>query len=298
MINRNVIVLSGLAGCLISLAACGSKQPGDDAVATVNGYEVTLAELNHEMTEQGVQNLEDPQVRRAALQAIINRKLLMGLAEERELDRTPEFILREQRMRDQMLAEAAIQYLAPTSGEPDAEGVAAFIQNANAAGERTIYQVDALRLAVRPSPEVMRALERASTFTEIGQIIQREKLPGQAGQIQWDSAVIPAELTRQLNALPDGEPFVMAEGDSVLTGVIRNKVRQPLTTAQTRNMAQAVVGQQSIREKVGSWLEEARSSAEIEYADDFDPAAPVEQEQDGEPSALQRAAQPEPAGQT
>lgn len=282
MINKNAFILPALVASLLSLAACGSKQPGDDAVATVNGYEITLAELNNEMTEQGAQDLEDPQLRRAALQAIINRKLLMGFAEEQELDRTPDFILREQRMRDQMLAEAAIQYLAPDGGEPDSEAIAQFLENARASGERTVFQITALRLAAPPSPEVMTAIENASSFAQIQEIVQREKLTAQGGEMTWDSAVIPAELTRQLNALPDREPFVLAEENSILAGVVRNKVRQPLTAEQARNMAESVVGQQSIRNRVGTWLEDARSSAEIEYSEGFDPDAPVDEEGDTE----------------
>ena len=296
MINRNAILLPALAACLLSLAGCGSKQPGDDAVATVNGYEITLAELNSELTAQGVQNLDDPQVRKAALQAIINRKLLMGLAEERELDRTPEFILREQRMRDQMLAEAAIQYLAPAGGAPDSKAINDFIENAKASGERTLYQIDALRLASRPEPAVMKALEGATTFAEIQRIVLEAKVPTQGGQMTWDSTVIPADLTRQLNALPPNEPFVMAEQNSVLAGVIRDKVRQPLDATQTRNMAEAMVGQQTIRNRVGTWLQEARSSAEIEYSDNYDPEASGPQGDGAEQD--QTAQAKEPAGQT
>jgi len=297
MINKNAILLPAFAGCLLSLAACGSKQPGEDAVATVNGYEITLAELNSELSEQGVQNPEDPVVRKAALQAIINRKLLLGLAEERELDRTPEFILREQRMRDQMLAEAAIRYLAPNAGTPDEAAVAAFVENAQASGQRTMYQVEALRLTSRPRPEIMRAIESASSLAQIQQIIRKENLAAQSGAMTWDSAVLPADLTRQLNALPAREPFVIAEQNGVLAGVILNKASQPLNPSETRKMAQAMIGQQSMRKKIGTWLEEQRSSAEIEYADDYDPAAPVEGT-GSDAGAQAPAPQPQPAGQT
>ncbi len=293
MMNK-VFVRCGLAAVLLSLAACNGKEPGEDSVATVDGYEITIAELNHELTENGVQNLDDPAARQAALQAIVNRKLLVAMAEENELGRTPEFVLREQRMRDVLLADAAVQSLAPEGSRSDDEDIDAYLQTNLAGGrERIVYAIEGVQFARPGNPQVMDQLGAADTFEEVTQILQEAGIEARGGRLAWDSATMPTDLVRQLNALPEGEPFLMPEGDGVVAGVIRETRRLPIEPAQSRMMAEAAVAQQTVRTRVSDWLEQARHSAEIRYGEGFAPedatkgAAPAAGSQDA-PSAPDR----------
>lgn len=271
MMNK-LFVRCGLAGALLSLAACNGKEPGEDSVATVDGYEITVAELNHELTESGVQNLEDPATRQAALQAIINRKLLVAMAEEGELGRTPDFVLKEQRLRDVLLADAAVQSLAPEGSRSSDDDIDAYLQTNLAGGrERIVYAIEGVQFARPSSPQVMDRLGAANTFEEITGILRDAEIEARGGRLAWDSATMPTELVRQLNALPDGEPFLIPEGNGVVAGVIREKRRMPLDPAQSRMMAEAAVAQQTVRTRVNDWLEQARHSAEIRYGKGFAP---------------------------
>jgi EpsD family peptidyl-prolyl cis-trans isomerase len=274
-----------LGACLLSLASCGDKEPGSDAVATVNGYEITTAELNHELAQQGVANAQDPAAARAALEAIVNRKLLADLATERELDRTPEIILAEQRLREQLLANAAIRILAPPGRAPDSKEVTNFVANLEEVGrQRTIFQIQGLRFAVPSDQAVMRSLEQAQTFEAVAQALERAKVPTQPSNLTWDSAAMPSELVRQLDALPEGEPFVIAQPEGALAGVIRQKQSQALTAEQARELGNAAVGQQAVTRAVSEWLQGARASAEIIYGEGYEPEAEAGAQAEAQPA--------------
>lgn len=270
------LLVTGLIGLVLALGACDSKAPGEDAVATVDGYEITLAELNHELAESGMPDTQDPATRQAALQAIINRKLLAAMAEESELDRTPDFILREQRMRDVVLADAAVRSLAPQEGRSSLDEVDAFLDtNLGQGRERTVYAVEGLRFARPRQAEVMDRLVAASSLEEIRRVLRDEDIESSGGTLAWDSATLPTDLVRRLNQLPDGEPFLMPEGNGIVAGVIREKRTMPLDPAQSRIIAESAVAQQTARTRVMDWLEQARHSATIQYGEGYAPAEPA-----------------------
>lgn len=271
--SRTARMIPILGACLLSLPSCSSKEPGKDAVAIVDGYEITTAELNHELAQQGIAGAEDPAATRAAVEAIINRKLLVALAEERELDRTPEVILAEQRLREQLLANAAIRALVPAGKAPDPKEVGTFLAKMQEAGnQRTVYRIQALRFAVPSDQTVLQSLEQAKTLKAVAETLEKADVKMQGGDLTWDSAAMPNELVRQLESLPEGEPFVIAQPEGALAGVIRQKQRQAMTPEQVRELANAAVGQQSITRTVGEWLQGARAAAEINYTEGFGPS--------------------------
>lgn len=287
------LLLAGLAGLVLALGACGGKEPGEDAVATVDGYEITIAELNHELTEGGVQDTQDPAARRAAIEAIINRKLLAGMALDSELDRTPDFILKEQRLRDVLLADAAVQSLAPQGARFNEEDVDAFLEtNLEQGRGRTVFAIEGLQFARPKKGEVMEQLGEAKSMGDIVRILRAADIEAQGGNLAWDSATMPTDLVRQLNQLPDGEPFLIPEGNRVVAGVIREKRNLPLEPGQSRKIAESAVEQQTVRARVMDWLEQARHSAEIQYGEGFAPDEPEDAPKTPASSAAADAARP------
>lgn len=268
--KTRALLFPGLAGMLLALAACGDKQPGEDAVATVNGYEITNAELNNEMAASGVTETADENARRAALQAIINRKLLSDMAAENDLDKTPEFILNQQRMREALLAEAAIRSLAPEGSRARREDVDNYVKN-NLAGGRTIYAIQGLQFPTPSKPGVMDKLGAAHSFEEVQAVLRDNGIEAQSGQMTWDSAAMPSELVQRINALPDGEPFIIPQANGMVAGVIREKRNVPLDANQSRDLAENAVAQQTVRTRVSDWLEQARHNATINYSDGYAP---------------------------
>jgi hypothetical protein len=107
---RRCGALASIAFACVALSACGegkAKEPSGQVVATVDGQEVTLRELRAEM---GNLTSSDPNQRRqleqAALQAIVQRKILAKAAQEQKLDKSPDYALFKQRAIELSLVQA------------------------------------------------------------------------------------------------------------------------------------------------------------------------------------------------
>ncbi|WP_229217504.1 SurA N-terminal domain-containing protein [Massilia forsythiae] len=87
---------SALCGALVlalaTLGACGNKaaekKPGQ-ALASVNGEEVTVLQLNEEMQRAGVAPAQQDAASKQLLQVLIDRQLLQEAAARESLDRDP-----------------------------------------------------------------------------------------------------------------------------------------------------------------------------------------------------------------
>ena len=268
----NPLALAGLAAVALTLGACNGKEPGEDSVATVDGYEITTAELNHELAQSGAQDMQDPAVRQAALEAIINRKLLASMAQENELDRTPDYILKEQRMRDVLLADAAVESLAPEGSRSKEEEVDAFIAtNLSQGSARTVYAIEGLQFIRPRKSDVWDKLAASTSMAEIRGILESADIEAQGGNVAWDSASLPTDVVRRLNMLKEGEPFLIPDGNGVFAGVVLGTRSQPLEPRQARMIAEAAVGQQTMRKRVMDWLEQVRHTAKVQYGEGFGP---------------------------
>ena len=93
-----VAALAGIA----ALAAC-HKQPDGQVVATVNGDEVTLQELNTELQSTNIASGDKQAVQKALLQRVIDRKLIDGLAKDRDLQKSSDYLAQSRRLNELLL---------------------------------------------------------------------------------------------------------------------------------------------------------------------------------------------------
>jgi len=252
---------------LVTIAACNGKQPGEDAVATVNGYEITATELNNELAARGGQNIQDPALRKKALEELVNRKLLVALAEERELDQTPNFILSEQRTRELLLADAAVGFLATLNPAVDERKIDAAVEASN--GVRTIFQVEGLQFDPVTDAGILPAIEKASSMDQVRQILAAANVSTKPASLSWDSVAMPAELVQQLGTVPAGKPFVLSSPNGVFAGLVVGEQTQSLNSEQNRALAERVAAQTSTQRTVADWLKEAKEKATIVYSEEL-----------------------------
>lgn len=102
------LIGAALVGSTLMLAACQQAAPSGQVIATVDGVEITLAELNGEASARNLAIATDPAQRAAAIADLVKRKLLVRAARAQGLDRTPQFVLAERRMREILLAQQVV----------------------------------------------------------------------------------------------------------------------------------------------------------------------------------------------
>ena len=130
----------------IVLSACG-REPAGQVAAVVGDDEITLQEINAEIgNAQLPKGTDVKQVQQAALQRIIDRKLLADVARDQELDKKPEYLIRQRQLGDALL----VQQLGEQAGRSIRVPEGAMLDKYVAAhpatfAKREILQLDQIR---------------------------------------------------------------------------------------------------------------------------------------------------------
>jgi EpsD family peptidyl-prolyl cis-trans isomerase len=265
--------LTMLAAVLLT-AGCNESPPDGQVIAVVNGAEITIAELNEEARARNIYGASEPAVRAALLQDLIDRKLLVQEAIQAKLDRSPQYLIARERMKDVLLAQ---QLLASVGTGADAISKAElekFIAaNPSAFSGRTVLVVDQITFP-RPSDKALiQKIEAAESLGAIEGLLIGATLPKERLVKTWDSAVLPEGLIGPLLRSEPGKPFVLPHGDTLIAGQVLSSTAQPIDPAQRLRLAHDRLTSErrdmQMRQKLASF----RDEAEISYQAGFAPAS-------------------------
>ena len=123
------LVRQTLALPLVALvAACGGPEVGGQVLASIDDEAITQAELSHEFDLGNRVDAEEGRARaNAALEQVVDRKLLAQVALERELDLTADFHFAERRAREDLLVDALRRQLADKYAQVSETQIAQFV---------------------------------------------------------------------------------------------------------------------------------------------------------------------------
>ena len=259
------------AALLLTLSACEREATGQVA-AVINGEEITLQEINAEIGAAGMPEGADREaVQQAALNRIIERRLLAQMAIDEGLDETQDYLLRERQLRDALLVQLLGQKAERALGVPDEQEITAFINdNPSLFAQRKALAVDRIVFAMPADPSPLRALEQDHSMQAVEQRLTSLGIEFRREQAQLDSAALGEEKLKQIRSLPAGEPFVIPENGMVMIGVIVGERPVPVEPEQARQIAAQTIRNNSLRDALAQRLSNARTSAEIEYQEGFE----------------------------
>ncbi len=268
-------------------AGCHKKAPQGQVAATVNGQEVTLEEINTELQASNVPpNADKKEAQRAILQRVIDRKLLIGAAEDKKLDKSAEYLSAKRRTDEVLLAQTyARQQLAAVPLPTESEITAFMNQHANAFGQREQLVVDQIRF---PPPKDMKSLTTLQGDHDMAAVAAHLTAMGitfTRGQAGMDSASAPPQLIKLIATQPT-EPFVIPDRGQVTINVVVS--RKPITVdpQQSKSAAVAAWRQQKFEEMITQQITALRNSAKVSYQNGFAPPATTA----GSPGASAKAA--------
>jgi EpsD family peptidyl-prolyl cis-trans isomerase len=262
-----------LAAAPLLWSCGGSKAPTGQVVATVDGDEVTLSELNQEAKLQNIGDANNPAIRQQLLQTVIDRKLLASSAANQKIDRSPDYLLLRKRAEELILSDLFIRKSLTTSDQPRADQIEEFARSKPDIFERrTIFTVDQITFPQTNNPALMRQLGAAKTLEEIEQRLSEAGVPRERATGKWDSARMPEGLPQRLRSLGSGEPFVQVSNPMV-AGVIVGMQGAPVPDQQRRALATQGLMQQRVQNSLTAWLERSRKAAKIQYQPAYAPKA-------------------------
>lgn len=263
-----------LAGAVL-LAGCQKEATGQVA-AVVNGDEITLQELNAEMSGMQLpQGVDKAQVQKAALERVIDRRLLAQAARDDGLDKTPEFLIRRRQLEDALLVQLLSQRVGRSVAVPDAKAIDAYTKHNPAVfSGRTIFTVDRIQFAAPADPGKLKALQDDHSMDAVASRLQQLGIEFSRDTSQMDSARLGQDRLDRIRSLPAGEPFVIPENGVVTVAVITGSKPQPVEGDQARPAAVQMLRNQSLSAAMQQRLAAQKAKAKIKYQDAFAPPAP------------------------
>ena len=282
------IALAGAA--VLSISACGGSEsdPVGQVAATVDGEEITVAELNQEL---GGVTSSDPQaqkqLRQAALQAIVNRTLVAKAAQEQGLTDTPDGALarrKAQQLADVALLEAKIRKGVP---QPSDEEAQQFItDNPFLFANRKIYIVDQIVVPQAPST-LTGELEPLTTMDQIRAALTRLNIRSNETVGVIDALQTAPDAARQISNLPAGEVFIVPAGNTLRINRIREAQSQPVTGPDAIRVAKELLIARRVQGQLDATFQEIQEAgkSKIRYNPEFTPVEPAAKRPAGSPAS-------------
>lgn len=270
-----LIAGAALAGCSNDKPPAEAK-PGQ-ALASVNGEEITVLQLNEEMQRAGLAPAAGQQAgRKQLLQALIDRELLESEAAKEKVDRDPKVMQAIERARALIVAQAYMQkrvgeVAAPTQAEIEDY----FNKHPQFFSKRRQFAMNQLVLPASAVTPALRAVaDRAASLEEVATYLDTRQIQYGRAQATRSTADLKPELSSRLLSMPKGQIFFAQEGPRAMLIAIGAVREAPVSLEiASPQIAQYLAGAKH-KEMAQAEIQRLRASAKIEYLNqDLAPAA-------------------------
>lgn len=283
MKTRVPLLLAAVAS--LGLAACSkeAKGPEGQVVATIDGKDVTIHEVNAEIAGMGAQAQGAPRklVESIALARVIERKMLANEARNRKLDQSPQFVLAKTRNDENLLVQALQAEVAGKVPQTPREAAQKFISdNPVMFGDRRIMTLDQIQFLRTPNFASL-PLKEAKTMQEVERLLIENNIEYRRAPQQIDTLVLDPRLSQEFIKLskgPNGEPFLYtdqpqgAPGPVVYVNVVSEMKTEPFMGEKAISYAQQVIQRQEIGKRLQAELTRLREAnkAKITYGKGYE----------------------------
>ena len=172
------ILLAAVAALTLTACSNDAKAPEGQVVATVDGKDVTIHEVNAEIGGMGSQAQSAPRklVEAVALSRVIERKMLAAEARTKKLDQSPQFVLAKTRADENLLVQALQAEVAGKVNQTPREGAQKFISdNSIMFAERRIMTLDQIQFLRTPKSAAL-PLKEAKTMQDVERLLLEQNI--------------------------------------------------------------------------------------------------------------------------
>ena len=277
-------IAAGLAMvALISGCNKGGGTPKGQVVATVNGDDITIHELNSELSlARPPDDVPRKTVEQVVLARVIERKMLADVARERQLDKNPNFILAERRVDDGLLVQALQSDIAKKVPVPTRETAEKYIEaHPDQFAQRKLYTIDQIQF-LRPANIATIGLAPAKTMADVADVLSKNKIEFRRNTAGIDALQVNPALVAEIGTIIARNPnevFMFADQPQGAPAPIMyvNKVTdtkvQPFTGEPAITFAQQVLQRENVQKALGDSLKSFKAAADpkIKYAAGYGP---------------------------
>ena len=257
------IVLAGLGSCSDKAA---EKKPGQ-ALASVNGAEVTVLQLNEELQRANVAANQQDSASKQLLQVLIDRQLLQDAAARENLDRDPKVMQAVDRARSLIVAQAYLQKRIGNVARPTPQEVEAYFnKNPDFFASRKQFSMNELVIAAADlTPEVRAAADGARSLEEVAVWLDAHKIKYGRTQVTRTTADVPRQLAGKLLGMPKGQLFAVREGPRAMFVAVTEVREAPVSLQVAAPQIEQFLMKQKNQELAAEELKRLRNGASIVY---------------------------------
>lgn len=264
--SSNLLLLALIAA--LGLSACGGKdKKSGQALASVNGDEITVSQLNEELQRANVSPAQQEMASKQLLESLVDRQLLLSEAGKEKLDRDPKVVQAIERAKAQIIAQAYMQKHMAVPAKPTAEEIGAYY-----ASHPTFFaqrkQLELRQLVIASSDfndEMKAAADGAKSLEDVAGWMETHKVKFNRLQSSRSSGDLPPELSSRLLSMPKGQLFIIKEGERTLLMNIADTRDTPVSLEQSAAQIEQVIMAQRSKENANAEVKRLRAAAKIEY---------------------------------
>lgn len=266
------LVLVAAAG----LSACGSKEKkAGQALVRVNGEEITMLQINDELSRAGVQPGQQEAATKQLLESMIDRQLILAEAMRNQIDRTPEVMKAIERAKAQIIAQAYLQSITSKTSKPSKAEIDDYFQkHPEYFTQRKQFDVEQLVLASKDfSDKLKQVVDSAKSLENVATWLNGHNIKYARGKLSRTTADIPPDLGEKLRALHKGEMFIIKQGENTLINILVDIKDVPVMAEGAAPRIEQYLVNKKNKELADAEVTHLRSSAKIEYLNAQPPAA-------------------------
>lgn len=239
---KKLFLVTAVAAAALAVSGCGKGGDQLDkgqVVATLDGQEVTIFELNAELqASPAPQGADRKLLEQMALQRVIERKILAKIAREQKLDKTPAFLIQQRRADELILASMLRDKIASGISQPTDSDVAQYqAQHPERFAQRRVFAVEQILFPLPATGEKFKEFAPLKTLDQLAAKLSADGVQFRRAPSQIDTAALPPEIVAKIVALPAGEMFILPTQQGLTANIITSSSIEPLTGDQARSIA-------------------------------------------------------------
>ena len=259
------VILLTVAG----LAACGGdkqKKVGQ-ALASVNGEEITALQLNEELQRAGVPAAQQEAASKQLLEALIDRQVVENVALKEKIDRDPKVMQAVERAKALIISQAYMQKKLSGMAPPSkAEVEDYFNKHPELFSNRKQFDMRQLLISSKDMNDALKqVIDKSKSLDEVAAWMESNKIGFARGQVSRTTTDLAPELVGKLQSMPKGQLFIINEGDRAMLMTIVDIKEVPVKLAAAAPQIEQYLVNTRTKDAAKQEMERLRAAAKIEY---------------------------------
>ena len=259
------VILLTVAG----LAACGGdkqKKVGQ-ALASVNGEEITALQLNEELQRAGVPAAQQEAASKQLLEALIDRQVVENVALKEKIDRDPKVMQAVERAKALIISQAYMQKKLSGMAPPSkAEVEDYFNKHPELFSNRKQFDMRQLLIASKDMNDALKqVIDKSKSLDEVAAWMESNKIGFARAQVSRTTTDLAPELVAKLQSMPKGQLFIINEGERAMLMTIVDIKEVPVKLAAAAPQIEQYLVNTRAKDAAKQEMERLRAAAKIEY---------------------------------